>query len=100
MHIQQGKDRAVTMQKALGIVLAAIALTTIQHQTARTDGCMIPSNNAWKQRREKSFINEPDQKAFLFFSKGQEQLIISPSYAGETKEFAWVVPVPARPRVE
>jgi hypothetical protein len=45
-------------------------------------------------------INEPEQKAVVLFRKGTEDLIISPSYQGPTSDFAWVVPVPARPKVE
>src|SRR5262245_21569190 len=88
------------MRKELGIVLIAAVLIVLQSRPAQTDGCMMPSNYAWKKRREKALINEPTQKALLFYSKGKEQLIISPSYAGEAQEFAWVVPVPARPQIE
>lgn len=45
-------------------------------------------------------INEPAQKAAIFFRQGQEDLIISPSYSGAPSGFAWLVPVPARPQVQ
>lgn len=87
------------MKRILGIFGITLALTTLQ-QTARTDGCLVPNLDDWKKRREKSFINEPDQKAMIFYSKGKEQLIISPGYSGDAKSFAWIVPVPSRPKVE
>jgi hypothetical protein len=61
---------------------------------------MFVSEAAWRRGRERAMINEPEQKAVVFFSKGREQLIISPSYEGKWSDFAWVVPVPARPKVE
>jgi len=67
---------------------------------ALADGCLMPSEQSWQQRRERALINEPEQKAVVFFSRGTEQLIISPSYEGPSASFAWVVPVPARPKVE
>jgi hypothetical protein len=45
-------------------------------------------------------INEPDQKAVVFYHKGEQQLIISPSFEGAPSEFAWIIPVPARPKVQ
>lgn len=67
---------------------------------ALADGAFFPTEQQWKQMRERSLINEPEQKAVVFFSKGTEQLIISPSYEGPSSSFAWVVPVPSRPKVE
>lgn len=49
--------------------------------------------------RNRPVINEPEQKAVVLFSKGKEDLIISPSYEGPATDFAWVVPVPSRPKV-
>jgi hypothetical protein len=67
---------------------------------AFSDGVMIVTEEMWRQHREHSMINEPEQKAVVFFSKGTEQLIISPSYEGSASSFAWLIPVPARPKVE
>ena len=68
--------------------------------TAFGDGCFMPEERTWQQQREQALINEPEQKAVVFFSKGTEQLIISPSYEGASTGFAWVLPVPTRPKVE
>ena len=66
----------------------------------RPDGIMLPDLSAWRAQRERALINEPEQKAAIFYEKGREQLIISPSYAGPSSNFAWVIPVPARPQVK
>jgi hypothetical protein len=48
---------------------------------------------------EPELINEIDQKAVVFFSRGQEDLIVSPSYQGNPRKFCWIMAVPARPTV-
>ena len=42
----------------------------------------------------------PDQRAMLQFSNGVERLVIETSYIGSGTNFAWVVPLPANPKVE
>ena len=81
---------------ALAATFAFVALPLAAH----TDGAFFPSNREWRQRRERSLINEPDQKALIVFRNGLEDLIISPSYQGDIHDFAWVVPVPDRPKVQ
>lgn len=66
---------------------------------ARGDGGMFVSESQWKLLREKGAITEVEQKAAIFYSEGTEKLVISPAYKGEASDFAWVVPVPARPTV-
>jgi len=84
------------MRVLLAVTLLFGALTPV----VWADGCMMVSEAAWKTGRERALINEPEQKAVVYFSKGREDLIISPSYEGPSGSFAWVVPVPARPKVE
>lgn len=70
-------------------------------QIVCADGAYIPRLPPhWKAQREQTLINEPEQKAAILFRNGQEQLIISPSYSGQSNDFAWVVPVPSRPQVK
>ena len=88
------------MMRSRATAAAAFLLAALLPILARADGCMMPSEAAWKQMRERSMINEPEQKAVVFFSRGREDLIISPSYEGPADRFAWVMPVPSRPRVE
>jgi hypothetical protein len=80
--------------------ITCLLVTVLATECARADGAMFVSEAAWRQHRERVMINEPEQKAVVFFSKGKEQLIISPSYEGKSSDFAWVVPVPAQPKVE
>jgi hypothetical protein len=82
------------------LIAFAVLLTTVSSAAALADGMFVPTQRNWKQYRERALINEPEQKAVIFFSRGKEQLIISPSYEGSASSFAWVVPVPARPKVE
>lgn len=80
-------------------LLTLLALWALQG-LALADGMFVPTEQQWREGRERALINEPEQKAVVFFSKGTEQLIISPSYEGPSSSFAWVVPVPSRPKVE
>lgn len=74
--------------------------TLIPPQFVRADGMMLPPVATWKKERERTLINEPSQKAAIFYRGGWEQLVISPSYQGPPGGFAWVVPVPKRPHVK
>ncbi len=76
------------------------ALVGLNVASTFADGCMMPSNSAFRVRRERSYINEPEQKALIYFHNGIEDLVISPSFQGAPSDFAWVVPVPAIPKVE
>lgn len=88
------------MNRTLWTALAAATSAMMISGFARADGMMVMTEDMWRHMRERSMINEPEQKAVVFFSRGKEQLIISPSYEGRAASFAWVVPVPARPRVQ
>ena len=61
---------------------------------------MLIDLHAYRAAREHALINESEQKAAIFFSNGTEKLMVSPSYDGATEEFAWIIPVPSRPKVE
>ena len=88
------------MKYAMVVVIALLILVPLLCGTARADGFMVPDEATWKMMMERSYINEPEQKAVIFFSKGKEDLIISPSYEGAADRFAWIIPVPARPKVD
>ena len=83
-------------------ITSAVVLALMSFNSVATlaDGCMMPSNSAFRVRRERSYINEPEQKALIYFHNGIEDLVISPSFQGAPSDFAWVVPVPAIPKVE
>lgn len=58
---------------------------------AFADGCFV-----WQRGAD---LNEPSQKAILCMDEGKETLILQVKYAGEAKDFAWIVPLPAKPDV-
>lgn len=82
------------------LCLLVLVLGCLAPVRIAADGFLVIDEDTWKRNRERAMINEPEQKAVVFWSKGKEQLIISPSYEGPSSNFAWVVPVPARPKVE
>jgi len=84
--------RKAIMAAAICSLLAGAAIP------AAADGIMMPrrpQNTNW----EREHITELDQKAAVFFDGKTEDLVISPSFKGNATEFAWVVPVPAKPNV-
>ncbi len=87
----------MNMKRLCLLALMAACLAPLR---VSADGFLVIDEDTWKRNRERAMINEPEQKAVVFWSKGKEQLIISPSYEGPSSNFAWVVPVPARPKVE
>jgi hypothetical protein len=66
---------------------------------ASADGGFMPTEAQWKLGRERSLVNEPSQKAMVMVRHGIETLVISPGFTGNAADFAWVIPVPKRPRV-
>jgi hypothetical protein len=89
------------MQNNIRCLILMLALAAgLTTPKAQADGGLFPRRNLWQQERERALINEPAQKAAIFYDGGQERLIISPSYQGPAGDFAWVVPVPARPQVK
>jgi len=44
-------------------------------------------------------VYEKDQQAVIFYEKGYETLIISVTFNGNARDFAWIVPTPNRPDV-
>ena len=45
-------------------------------------------------------VTIPDQRALICFSNGTERLVIETRFTGAGTNFAWVVPLPAKPVVE
>ncbi|MBL7647034.1 MAG: DUF2330 domain-containing protein [Candidatus Hydrogenedentes bacterium] len=57
------------------------------------------ADGGFLSKAEKAAMAEPVQKAVLLFRDGVEDLILQVKYEGEGDEFAWLVPLPARPEV-
>jgi hypothetical protein len=45
-------------------------------------------------------VSIPDQRAILCWANGEERLVIETRFEGEGTHFAWVMPLPAVPRIE
>jgi len=83
------------MKSSTAVSLACLLAIAVTCAAAYADGMFVPSASDL----EKSRITEPQQKAAIYYSNGIEKLIISPSFKGAADKFAWVIPVPARPKV-
>ena len=59
---------------------------------APADGCFV-----WNGGVD---LAEPSQKAILHFHKGTETVVLQVKYEGRAEDFAWIVPLPAKPEVE
>lgn len=44
-------------------------------------------------------IIEPSQKGIIIYENGVETLILQANYRGQAEDFAWVIPVPAKPEL-
>jgi len=55
------------------------------------DGCFV-----WRKGAD---LTEPSQKAIIYFKDGNEVLILQVKYEGPAEDFAWIVPLPAKPEV-
>ncbi|HWI57447.1 MAG TPA: DUF2330 domain-containing protein, partial [Bacillota bacterium] len=58
------------------------------------DGCFVFK---WNKAVD---INEPAQKAIVFYDSGREDLLLQVKYEGALEEFGWLIPTPTLPQVE
>lgn len=72
------------------LIILAIGFTFIPIAT-KADGGVFPP--PYYQ------VAESSQKAVIFYDKGKETLILSITFKGDAKDFAWVIPVPQKPEV-
>jgi hypothetical protein len=66
--------------------------------SALAQGLMAPADQEGSGKQP--YMKVVDQKAAIYFSKGKEDLIVSPSFEGPATKFAWVIPVPSIPKVQ
>jgi hypothetical protein len=57
----------------------------------RADGMIIP--------KPSYYVDESGQKAVIWHDGKRETLILSTSFSGNAEDFAWIIPVPAKPEV-
>ena len=72
-------------------ILLYILLALIIVPDAYADGCFV-----WRRGVD---LNEPSQKAIIYWGEGKEVLILQVKYEGQAEDFAWIVPLPAHPEV-
>ena len=80
------------MRRFLAAVLLIALILLFTPIVALADGMIIPRPN-YK-------ISETDQKAVIWHDGKTETLIVSITFKGDSSEFAWIIPVPAKPDVE
>jgi len=71
-------------------MLTAVAVCILA-AGACADGCFV-----WNGGVD---LAEPSQKAIIHCHRGTETLVLQVKYEGRAEDFAWIVPLPARPKV-
>lgn len=61
---------------------------------ALADGKIFPSTAFPEQ------VRIPEQEALIHWSNGVERLVIETRFDAKGTNFAWVIPLPARPKIE
>lgn len=89
----RGFLRHGAVKQALKIVAVLALGLSLGVAAARGDG-MVVSEPA------QPLVEIPDQRALISFANGVERLVIETSFLGEGTNFAWVVPLPAAPKIE
>jgi hypothetical protein len=72
-------------------ILLLILFIAIVLSDVYGDGCFV-----WNKGVD---MNEPTQKVIIYWQNGKEVIILQVKYEGQTEDFAWIVPLPARPEV-
>lgn len=82
------------------VTAAAVLMFTLVADTSLADGKVV------RPRNYNGSLEEKAQEAIIIFTEGDdeksavEQLILKIQVAGEVDNFAWVVPLPSKPKVE
>ncbi len=79
--------------KRLGIALF-VCVGIAAGAAAWADGCFFAPVPTADEARD---VRAPEQKAFITYQDGTEDLVVQVTYEGDAEEFAWVLPLPARP---
>jgi hypothetical protein len=74
------------------LIFTLAILFLLLPQIASADGIIIPPPDR--------YAIENSQKAVIFYDKGVETLILSITFTGNAKDFAWVIPTPSQPEVD
>jgi hypothetical protein len=79
------------MKKIFYLILIFIMATFFLPSISLADGCLF--TQLYKD------IYEPNQLAMIIFDDMVEKIIFQIDYEGDAKDFAWVIPVPAYPKL-
>lgn len=90
--IDLAEDRTYAVGEMKGLAFCVVWFL-IAPPGAYGDGCFIPPT-AYAR------VEIPDQRALIHFDQGTEMLVIDTAFKGAGTNFAWIVPVPSRPKVE
>jgi hypothetical protein len=77
-----------------GLLVLAGILTLFPPLSTLADGKVFPP------RAVPVEVRIPDQRALLWWTSGVERLVIETRFTGQGTNFAWIVPLPAPPKVE
>jgi|GEM_PF-3421752 len=75
----------------LGRTILVLLWLGVWASGARADGCFV-----WRSGAD---LKEPSQKAIIHWNDGTETMVLQVKYEGPAEDFAWIVPLPARPKV-
>lgn len=79
-----------------GRTLPLVPLLLLWTTAALANGCFMPSAPS-SLNAERTKPSSSAQKAIMIRRGGEETLLLQTTYQGPSGEFAWVIPVPARP---
>ena len=81
------------MTRSAAVAVAALLLVGAA-SFAFADGVVLPTRAIVKP------VRTPDQRALVAFDGTTETMVVETTLQGEGSEFAWIVPLPAAPKVE
>lgn len=79
------------MMKNVWMVFFGAVLCLISFAHASADGGVFPSANY--------YVSETSQQALIYYHDKTEDLVVLPTYRGNSQNFTWVVPTPSKPSI-
>lgn len=88
--MSDGQNQKVARRLSRCLILAALMHVIVTGQ-ALADGCFV-----WDRGAD---LNEPSQKAIIWWDGAREVLLLQVRYEGPAEDFAWIVPLPSKPDI-
>lgn len=79
------------MKKIILLTFLFFCFLVLLPSITHADGGIMPEPYYW--------MRETGQKAVIVFENNTETLIISTTFEGDAKKFAWIIPTPSQPKV-